>query len=432
MESIKLFTVAGLNMEQANQVAEEIKSEYKTEEEKRIAQEVFDKFTKKLIMQVDTSKHLLTRENPNRFVSRPIVHEDLWEMYKKEVACFWTLEDIDFERDPKDWEKLTQDEKDFILQILAFFASSDGIVIENLTTRLRQVAQIPEARSFFDFQVGMESIHGNVYGELIDRLVPDEKDKAILFNAAQHFPAIKKKEQWAINWMQSNNDLAELIVAFAAVEGIFFSGAFASIFWIKNRGFLPGLTSSNEFISRDEGLHRDFACMLLKKGFVDTPSRERILEIVTEAVRIEQEFLTVSLPVKLVGMNCKLMSQYIEFVADKLLVEMGLEKHYNVTNPFPFMDNISLENKTNFFEKRVAEYQRAQVMASINKIKKDQQTQETGSPLPILTAPPPVSSSSSEQEDVEDASGTTSVMTIFSSTIVSIGCVLYYYCYNYF
>lgn len=286
-------------------------------------------------------------------------------MYKKAEASFWTAEEIDLSKDLHDWNnKLNDDEKFFISHVLAFFAASDGIVNENLVERFSGEVQAPEARCFYGFQIMMENIHSETYSLLIDTYIKDQKQRQYLFDAIETIPCIKKKADWALRWISDEKStFAQRLVAFAAVEGIFFSGSFASIFWLKKRGLMPGLTFSNELISRDEGLHTDFACLLFKH-IVKKPSKEVITGIITEAVAIEQEFLTEALPCALLGMNAKLMRQYIEFVADRLLVELGCEKVYKSTNPFDFMESISLAGKTNFFEKRVSDYQKAGVMAS--------------------------------------------------------------------
>lgn len=263
-----------------------------------------------------------------------------------------------------DWERLKPSERKFISHVLAFFAASDGIVNENLVERFSQEVQVTEARCFYGFQIAMENVHSEMYSLLIDTYIRDPNERQFLFNAVETLPCVKKKADWAMQWIGSKEaNFAERVIAFAAVEGIFFSGSFASIFWLKKRGLMPGLTFSNELISRDEGLHCDFACLMFKH-VVQKPSKERVLEIIMEAVKIEQEFLTDALPVAMLGMNCELMSQYIEFVADRLLLELGLERHYNTKNPFSFMESISLEGKTNFFEKKVGEYQKAGVMAN--------------------------------------------------------------------
>ncbi len=304
----------------------------------------------------------ILEENEDRFVIFPIKHHDLWQWYKKCEACFWTAEEIDLHQDLADWNnKLSDDEKYFIKHILAFFAASDGIVNENLAENFVSEVQYSEAKFFYGFQIMMENIHSETYSLLIDTYVKDEKEKNILFKAIENFPAIKKKADWALRWIDSPS-FAERLIAFAAVEGIFFSGAFCSIFWLKKRGLMPGLTFSNELISRDEGMHCDYAVHLHNKHLVNKVSKERITEILTDALNIEREFITESLPVSLIGMNAKLMTQYLEFVTDRLLVELECEKVYNSTNPFDFMEMISLQGKTNFFEKRVSEYQKAGVM----------------------------------------------------------------------
>jgi ribonucleoside-diphosphate reductase beta chain len=303
----------------------------------------------------------ILQPNDNRFVIFPIQHNDLWDWYKKQQACFWTAEEIDLHSDLVDWnDKLTDDERYFIKHILAFFAASDGIVNENLAENFVNEVQYSEAKFFYGFQIMMENIHSETYSLLIDTYVKDEVEKDRLFRAIEVFPAIKKKAEWALKWIESES-FAERLIAFAAVEGIFFSGAFCSIFWLKKRGLLPGLTFSNELISRDEGMHCDFAVHLHNKHIVNKVSKERIKEIIVDALNIEREFITESLPVSLIGMNAKLMTEYLEFVTDRLLLEFGCEKEYNATNPFDFMEMISLEGKTNFFEKRVSEYQKAGV-----------------------------------------------------------------------
>ncbi|WP_400192972.1 ribonucleoside-diphosphate reductase small subunit [Hymenobacter sp. B81] len=300
-------------------------------------------------------------ENPNRFVLFPIQNNDVWQMYKKAEASFWTAEEIDLSQDQKDWDGLNDNERHFISHVLAFFAASDGIVNENLAVNFMQEVQMPEARCFYGFQIMMENIHSETYSLLIDTYIKNPQEKDRLFNALETVPCVKKKGEWALKWINSEN-FAERIIAFAAVEGIFFSGSFCSIFWLKKRGLMPGLTFSNELISRDEGLHCDFAC-LLYSYLQNKLSEERVHEIIRDAVQIEQEFVTDALPVNLIGMNAKAMSQYIEFVADRLLVSLGYRKIYNAANPFDFMEMISLQGKTNFFEKRVAEYQKAGVMS---------------------------------------------------------------------
>ncbi|KAL8717466.1 MAG: hypothetical protein Q9225_005289 [Loekoesia sp. 1 TL-2023] len=310
----------------------------------------------------------LLQENPQRFVLFPIKYHEIWQMYKKAEASFWTAEEIDLSKDLHDWNnRINDDEKYFISHILAFFAASDGIVNENLVERFSGEVQIPEARCFYGFQIMMENIHSETYSLLIDTYIKEQKQRAYLFNAIETIPCIRKKADWAIKWIQDKSStFAQRLVAFAAVEGIFFSGAFASIFWLKKRGLMPGLTFSNELISRDEGLHTDFACLLFSH-LNHRPSKQAVQDVITEAVSIEQEFLTDALPCALLGMNATLMKQYIEFVADRLLVALGNKKVYNSPNPFDFMESISLAGKTNFFEKRVGDYQKSGVMASTNK-----------------------------------------------------------------
>ena len=306
----------------------------------------------------------ILQENKNRFVIFPIKHHDIWEWYKKMEASFWTAEEIDLSQDLNDWNnKLNHDEKYFIKHILAFFAASDGIVNENLAENFVNEVQYAEAKFFYGFQIMMENIHSETYSLLIDTYVKDEAEKADLFNALEVFPAIKKKADWAIKWIDSDS-FAERLIAFAAVEGIFFSGAFCAIFWLKKRGLMPGLTFSNELISRDEGVHCDFAVHLHQHHLINKVPKDRIRTIIIDALNIEREFITESLPVSLIGMNSNLMTQYLEFVTDRLLVELGCEREYNTPNPFDFMDMISLQGKTNFFEKKVAEYQKAGVMNS--------------------------------------------------------------------
>lgn len=304
----------------------------------------------------------ILQENKNRFVIFPIKHHDIWEWYKKMEASFWTAEEIDLHQDLSDWNnKLNDDERYFIKHILAFFAASDGIVNENLAENFVNEVQYAEAKFFYGFQIMMENIHSETYSLLIDTYVKDEAEKTELFNALEVFPAIAKKGEWALKWIESDS-FAERLIAFAAVEGIFFSGAFCSIYWLKKRGLMPGLTFSNELISRDEGVHCDFAVHLHNHHLVNKVPKERIKEIIVDALDIERQFVTESLPVSLIGMNAALMTQYLEFVADRLLVELGCERVYGSANPFDFMDMISLQGKTNFFEKRVAEYQKSGVM----------------------------------------------------------------------
>ncbi len=303
----------------------------------------------------------ILKENKDRFVLFPIVHNDIWEFYKKAEASFWTAEEIDLGQDLTDWEKLNDNEKHFIKHVLAFFAASDGIVNENLAENFVAEVQYTEAKFFYGFQIAIENIHSETYSLLIDTYVKDPKEKDDLFHAIDTLDLVKKKAEWALRWIDSGS-FQERLIAFAAVEGIFFSGSFCSIFWLKKRGLMPGLTFSNELISRDEGLHCDFACLLFNNHILNKVSNDRIIEIITDAVSIEKEFVTEALPVKLIGMNAELMCKYIEFVADHLLMELGCNKFFNAANPFDFMEMISLQGKTNFFEKRVAEYQKAGVM----------------------------------------------------------------------
>jgi ribonucleoside-diphosphate reductase beta chain len=302
-------------------------------------------------------EHIL-QENKDRFVMFPLKYHDIWEMYKTAEHSFWTAEEIDLAQDLTDWnEKLNDNEKHFIKMVLAFFAASDGIVNENLAENFLKEVQYPEAKSFYGFQIAMENVHSETYSLLIDTYIKDSAEKDRLFHAIDNFPSIMKKAEWALKWISSES-FAERLIAFAAVEGIFFSGSFCSIFWLKKRGLMPGLTFSNELISRDEGLHCQFATLLHNRYITDKVSPERIQEIICSAVEIEKEFITESLPVSLIGMNSKLMEQYIQFTADFWLQALGCQKVYNVENPFDFMDMISLQGKTNFFEKRVAEYQK--------------------------------------------------------------------------
>ncbi|MBI3509598.1 MAG: ribonucleotide-diphosphate reductase subunit beta [Bacteroidetes bacterium] len=308
----------------------------------------------------EVNEPILT-DNKDRFVLFPIKHHDIWEMYKKAEASFWTAEEIDLSADNSDWTgKLNDDERHFVKHVLAFFAASDGIVNENLAINFTNEVQYPEARCFYGFQIMIENIHSETYSLLIDTYIKDPAEKDKLFHAIDTVPAVGKKAEWALKWIGSGG-FAERLIAFAAVEGIFFSGSFCSIFWLKKRGLMPGLSFSNELISRDEGLHCDFACLLYTKHLRHQLPESKVREIITNAVEIEKEFVTDAIPVKLIGMNSELMCRYIEFVADRLLVALGCSKVYNATNPFDFMEMISLQGKTNFFEKRVAEYQKAGV-----------------------------------------------------------------------
>lgn len=310
---------------------------------------------------MDASEPML-RENPNRFVLFPIDknYEDCWEMYKKHEASFWTAEEVDLSQDAKDWASLTADEKHFIKHVLAFFAASDGIVVENLGKNFLAEIQIPEIRCFYGFQLMMENIHAETYSLLIDTYIKDSVEKTRLFQAMHNTPCIRKKAEWAMAYCESDSSFAERLLSFAIVEGVFFSGSFCSIFWLKKRGLMPGLTFSNELISRDEGLHTDFACLLYKK-LTHKLKQERVHQIVREAVEIECEFVVDALPSALIGMNSDQMCIYIQFVADRLCVAVGCDKIWKVENPFGFMEMISLQGKTNFFEKRVGEYAKAGV-----------------------------------------------------------------------
>jgi ribonucleotide reductase beta subunit family protein with ferritin-like domain len=303
-----------------------------------------------------TQNELLLQEDDNRYVMFPIQDQDIWQMYKKQVDCFWRAEEIDLSKDLTHWETLDQKEKYFVSMILAFFAASDGIVLENLAMRFMGEVQLSEARAFYGFQIAMENIHSETYSLLIDTYIKDREEKTMLFQAIDNFPCIKKKADWAIKWINDKrSSFATRLIAFACIEGIFFSGAFCSIFWLKKRGLMPGLTFSNELISRDEALHTEFAVLLYIK-LNKKLTKSKVLEILKEAVEIEKEFICDALPCRLIGMNSDLMCQYIEFVADRLSVQLGYDKIYGTKNPFDFMEMISIEGKTNFFEKRVAEY----------------------------------------------------------------------------
>lgn len=315
------------------------------------------------LMQVEP----LLKDDPNRFVIFPIVHNEIWEYYKKAEASFWTAEEIDLSHDLKDWENLNDGERHFISHVLAFFAASDGIVNENLAVDFISKVQYAEAKCFYGFQIMIENIHAETYSLLIDTYIKDPVERDKMLHAIDHIDCVQKKANWAMRWINEGSFI-ERLIAFAAVEGIFFSGSFCSIFWLKKRGLMPGLTFSNELISRDEGLHRDFACLLYNSHITNKLPEERIYEIIKDAVEIEKEFVTDALPVSLIGMNAQLMCQYIEFVADHLLESLHLEPVYNATNPFDFMDMISLQGKTNFFEKRVGEYQKAGVTADREKM----------------------------------------------------------------
>jgi ribonucleoside-diphosphate reductase beta chain len=327
-----------------------------------------------------TAMEPLLAEDKSRFVLFPIKHWDIWEYYKTHEASFWTAEEIDLGQDLKDWAGLNDNERHFISHVLAFFAASDGIVNENLAVNFLSEVQYAEAKCFYGFQIMMENIHSETYSLLIDTYIKDAAEKDRLLNAIDTIPCVQKKAEWALRWID-NGSFAERLIAFAAVEGIFFSGSFCSIYWLKKRGLMPGLTFSNELISRDEGLHRDFACMLYTDHIQNKMPESELYRIITDAVSIEQEFVTDALPVSLIGMNAQLMNQYIEFVADHLLVSLNLKKVYNVANPFDFMDMISLQGKTNFFEKRVGEYQRGEVMSKFKAMKAKALQQESGEPV---------------------------------------------------
>ena len=318
-----------------------------------------------------TAQEPLLEENPNRFVVFPIKDHDVWGLYKKMFDCMWRAEEIDLSKDMTHWNKLSDNERHFIKMVLAFFAASDGIVIENLGMRFLSEIQLPEARAAYGFQLMIENVHSETYSLLIDTYIKDDAEKKTLFEAIDNFPCIKKKADWALKWINDKrSSFAARLVAFACVEGIFFSGSFCSIYWLKKRGLMPGLTFSNELISRDEGMHTDLAVMLFHK-LNKKLNKQKIKEIVKEAVEIEKEFICDALPCRLIGMNSKLMSQYIEFVADRLLVQLGCTKEYKSENPFDFMEMISLEGKTNFFEKRVSDY-------SLSSDKKDDSVFEMG------------------------------------------------------
>lgn len=308
----------------------------------------------------------ILKENKDRFVLFPIRQHEIWQYYKKAEASFWTAEEIDLSQDLKDWESMNDGERHFIKHVLAFFAASDGIVNENLAEHFVSEVQYTEAKFFYGFQIAIENIHSETYSLLIDTYVKDPKEKDALFHAIDTMDCVKKKAEWALRWIDKGN-FQERLIAFAAVEGIFFSGSFCSIFWLKKRGLMPGLSFSNELISRDEGLHCDFACHLYTQHVVNKLPEQTVIDVIRDAVEIEKEFVTDALPVNLIGMNAELMRQYIEFVADRLLNELIGKKIYGATNPFDFMDMISLKGKTNFFEKRVAEYQKAGVLNSTEK-----------------------------------------------------------------
>jgi len=307
-------------------------------------------------MSIENNSEPLLTATDDRYVMFPLKYADVWDLYKKQVDCFWRAEEVDLSKDLVDWAKLNKDEQQFISMVLAFFAASDGIVLENLAIRFMADVQVAEVRSFYGFQIAMENIHSEMYSLLIDTYIKDKRDKDLLFHATSNFPCITKKADWAKKWIEdSNSSFAERLVAFAAIEGIFFSASFASIYWIKKRGLMPGLTFSNELISRDEALHTEFAILLYKK-LRNSLSQTRIHEILKEAVAIETEFITEAIPCRMIGMNSVLMTQYIEFVADRLCVQLGYDKLFNSSNPFDFMELISVETKVNFFERTNSEY----------------------------------------------------------------------------
>ncbi|GAA5994395.1 ribonucleotide-diphosphate reductase subunit RNR2 [Rhodotorula paludigena] len=357
------LTAAKENVEPATQLRKQHKSADVVDE---LQTDGRDRFVGNPAITCDADEPIL-KENGKRFVLFPIQYHEIWGQYKRAEASFWTAEEMDLSKDLNHWDtKLKEDEKYFISHVLAFFAASDGIVNENLVERFAGEVQIAEARCFYGFQIMMENIHSEVYSLLIDTYVREPEERNKLFNAIETIPCIQKKADWALRWISDDRSVfGERLVAFAAVEGIFFSGSFASIFWLKKRGLMPGLTFSNELISRDEGLHTDFACLLFSH-LERRPHPDTVERIIREAVAIEQEFLTEALPVKLIGMNSDLMCQYIEFVADRLLVSLGNDKIYNRENPFDFMEMISMEGKTNFFEKRVSEYSKSGVMSKQN------------------------------------------------------------------
>lgn len=304
-------------------------------------------------------------ENPNRFVIFPIEHNDIWEFYKKHQAAFWTAEEVDLTNDIRDWNNLTENEQYFIKNILSFFAASDGIVNENLAENFVKEVQYPEAKFFYGFQLMMENIHSLMYSLLIDTYISNESEKQLCFTALDNLPAVQKKASWALNWIK-NSTFQERLIAFAAVEGIFFSGSFCSIFWLKSRGIMQGLANANSLIFKDENLHCDFAIHLVNNHLENKPSEKRIKEILLSALEIEKEFITESLPVSLIGMNSNLMKQYLEFVTDGLLVKFGCKKEFNVEQPFKFMEQIAVETKGNFFESRTMEYQKAKLNETLS------------------------------------------------------------------
>lgn len=360
-------------------------------------------------------------ENPNRFTVFPVNHPDLWQLYKEAESSFWVAEEIDLKDDVDHWPLLDDDERHFIKMVLAFFAATDGIVNENLVQHFMNEVQLSEARQFYAFQIAMEAIHGETYSLLIDTLVRDEAEKQHLFNAIHTIPSIKKLSQWALNWVTDSSSFQERLVAFACVEGILFSGPFCALFWLKQKGKMPGLTFSNELISRDEGLHMTFACRLYKQYVVNKLSAERVYQIVEEAVEFEREFITESLPCRLIGMNSMMMTEYIQFVADHLIQLLGYPPKYGSKNPFKFMDLISLDGKTNFFERRVAEYSRA----GFEKIKANLELQKQliskSSTSNTNTTPNPTTPSyeATPSRPVHQTPSTTSTSIVSSSSTTS-------------
>lgn len=316
-------------------------------------------------MEIEKFVEPILQDNPGRFVMFPIKYHDIWQMYKKHEASFWTAEELDLSQDMRDWERLSSQEQHFIKYVLAFFAASDGIVLENLAMRFMSEVQLPEARAFYGFQIAMENVHSETYSMLIDTYITDTTEKLMLFSAIETVPAVRKKAEWALKWIGSADTFAQRLLAFTCVEGIFFSGSFCAIFWLKKRSLMPGLAFSNELISRDEGLHTDFGC-LIYSYLVNKLTPEQVYTIFIEAVNIEKEFITEALSCELIGMNSSLMNDYIEFVADRLLYALGYEKYFRTPNPFEWMDMISIQGKTNFFEKRVSEYQKAGVMSHMS------------------------------------------------------------------
>jgi ribonucleoside-diphosphate reductase beta chain len=371
LEATKEVKEAAKGLKEATKEVKEVTKEMKevvkaskesaSKELKEVKEPKEEKVAKEESKEEPQKPEPLLTATDERFVIFPLKHTDIWQKYKHHVAVFWTSEEIDLSKDMKDWEKLNDNERHFIKHILGFFAGSDGIVMENLATRFMREIQVPEAKFFYACQNLMEAIHSETYSLLIDTYIQDKQEKSDILRAIQTIPCVKKKAEWALAWIENDEaDFATRLLGFAAVEGIFFSGAFCAIFWLKQRGVMPGLTLSNEFIARDEGLHTEFACLLYNK-IQNRLSKQKAVKIIREAVKIEKHFITKALPCELIGMNAKLMGQYIEFVADRLLLQLGYPKAYNSTNPFSFMENMSLENKDNFFEKRVSTYAKAAV-----------------------------------------------------------------------